>query len=101
MYMGLVMLGRQLIQTAEPIVPEPSAVEVEMAIEKLKSTNHQVLIKYRQNCLKHGVEQFAVISINLLILFGIGRNCLQSGRSRSLHLFIRRVIKRTVVIIKA
>jgi len=32
------------IHTAEPLVPEPSAFEVEMAIEK-----HQVLIIYQQN----------------------------------------------------
>jgi hypothetical protein len=37
------------IHTAEPLVPEPSAWEVELAIEKLKSLNHQVLIKYLQN----------------------------------------------------
>ena len=32
------------IHTAELVVPEPSALEVELAIE-----NHQVLIKYQQN----------------------------------------------------
>jgi hypothetical protein len=37
------------IHTAELLVPEPSALEVELAIEKLKVTNHQVLIKYLQN----------------------------------------------------
>jgi len=42
-----------------------------------------------------------VRSIYLVILFGIGRNCLRSGRSRSLYLLIRRVITETVVIIKA
>jgi hypothetical protein len=36
MYMGLVRLGRQK-QTAELLVPKPSALEVELAIEKLKS----------------------------------------------------------------
>ena len=35
------------------------------------------------------------------ILFGIRRNCLRSGRSRSLYLFIRRMIKQTAVIIGA
>ena len=35
--------------TAEPLVPEPSAFEVEFAIEKLKSHNHQVLIRSQQN----------------------------------------------------
>jgi len=33
---GLMMLGRWKY-TAEPLVPEPSAFEVELAIEKLKS----------------------------------------------------------------
>ena len=37
------------IHTAEPLVPEPSAFEVELAIEKLKTTNHQVLIKSQRN----------------------------------------------------
>jgi len=36
MCMGLRMLGRQ-IHTAEPLIPEPSASEVELAIDKLKS----------------------------------------------------------------
>jgi hypothetical protein len=34
------------IHTAEPLAPEPSNFEVEMAVEKLKKfTNHQVFIK--------------------------------------------------------
>jgi hypothetical protein len=37
------------IHTAGPLVPEPSDSEVEMAVEKLKDTNHQVLIKFQQN----------------------------------------------------
>ena len=36
MHMGLVRLDRQK-HTAEPLVPEPSVFEVELAIEKLKS----------------------------------------------------------------
>ena len=35
--------------TEEPLVPEPSAFEVELAIEKVKVTNHQVLIKSLQD----------------------------------------------------
>jgi hypothetical protein len=42
------------IHTAEPLVPEPSALEFEMAVGKLKTPNHQVLIKSQQNCLKQG-----------------------------------------------
>ena len=37
------------IHTAEPLVPQSSAFEVELAIEKLKATNHQLLIKSQQN----------------------------------------------------
>jgi len=33
------------IHTEEPLVPVPSDIEVEMAIEKLKTHNHQLLIK--------------------------------------------------------
>jgi len=37
------------IHTAEPIMPEPSSFEVELAIEKQKATNHHILIKSQQN----------------------------------------------------
>ena len=39
-------VGRAEVHTAEPIVPETSAAEFELAIDKVKS---QVLVKYRQN----------------------------------------------------
>jgi len=64
-----------------------------MSMEKIKDTNHQVLIKSQQNCLKQGVGQFTMRSISLLNLLGIRRNCLSSGTSCSLYLCIRRVIK--------
>jgi hypothetical protein len=37
------------IHTAEPLVPEPSTSKVEMATEKVKGTDHQVLIRFQQN----------------------------------------------------
>ena len=37
------------LHMAEPLVPEPSGFELELAIEKQKVTNHQVLIKCQQN----------------------------------------------------
>ena len=37
------------IHTAEPLVPEPSASEVELAIEKLKGHKSPGIIKYQQN----------------------------------------------------
>jgi hypothetical protein len=37
------------IHTAEPLVPEPSLVEVEIAIGKLKAINPRVLIRFWPN----------------------------------------------------
>jgi hypothetical protein len=42
-------VGQTEIHTAEPLAPELSSSEVEIAIEKLKVINHRVLIKFRQN----------------------------------------------------
>jgi len=75
-------------------VPEPSAMKVEMAIEKPKRD------KYLLKWLKQGLEQLSPRPTKLLILLGI-RNCLRSGMSRSVYLFIRRAIKHYVVIIYA
>ena len=44
------------------------------------------------------VGQFALRSIKSIILCGIKSNCLSSGSSQSFYLFIRMVIKQTVVI---
>ena len=46
---GVKDVGKAEIHTSEPLVPDPSASEVELAIDKLKVTNHQVLFKYQQN----------------------------------------------------
>jgi hypothetical protein len=40
---------RMEIHTAEPLVPDPSPNDVEANVVKLKSINHQVVIKFRQN----------------------------------------------------
>jgi hypothetical protein len=90
------MSRRQKYIMAQPLVPQSTAFEIERAIEKLYKKEE--LIKSQQNCLMNGVGQFASRPINLLILFGIRMDCLRSGRSRSLYLFIRRVLKQTVVI---
>jgi len=89
------------IHTVEPLVPEPSASEVELAIEKLKRHKSLRTDQIQAELKKQKVEQFALGSINLLIPFGIRRNCQRSGRSRSLYLFIGRVIKHIVIFIGA
>ena len=46
---GVKDVGQVEIPTADPLVPEPSAFEVELAIDKVKVINRQVLMKYLQN----------------------------------------------------
>ena len=76
-------VGQAEIHTAEPLVPEPSASEIELAIDKLKSHKSPGIDHIPAELMKQWVEQFAWRFINLLLLFGRRRNCLKSGRSRS------------------
>ena len=71
------------INTTEPLVREPIALEIVLAIEKLKSHKSSGIDQIPAELIKQGVAQFALRFINLSLLFGIRRNCLKSGRSRS------------------
>ena len=46
---GVKDVGQVEISIADPLVPEPSAFEIELAIDKLKNHKSPVLMKYRQN----------------------------------------------------
>ena len=46
---GIKDIRQTEIHPAEPLVPQLRAFEVDMATEKLRVTNHQVLIKSQQN----------------------------------------------------
>jgi hypothetical protein len=48
------------IHTVEPLVPEPSAVEVELAIEKLKSHKSPGIDQISAELIMQGVEQISV-----------------------------------------
>ena len=54
------------MHAGEPLVPEPSALDVELAIEKLKS-HKSPGIDHIPAELKHGVEQCTKRSINLFL----------------------------------
>ena len=82
-------------------MPEPSAFEMEMAIEKLKSDKSPDIDEIPAELIKAGGRTIHCEIHKLLNLFGIRGNCLRSRRSRSLCVFIRRMIKQTVVIIEA
>jgi len=48
------------IHTAEPLVPGPSAFEVEMVIEKLKRHKTPGIDQSPAELIKDGVEQFVI-----------------------------------------
>ena len=77
-----------------------SACEVELAIGKLKNHKSPGIDQIPAELIKARGRTIHSKSINILILFGI-RNCLRSGRNRSLYLFIRKVIKQIAVITEA
>jgi hypothetical protein len=74
--------GRQteIVHTAVPLVPEPSAYEIKLAIEKLQSHKSHI-DQIPAEVIKAGAEKFAMRFVNILFLFGIRRSCLRSGRS--------------------
>jgi hypothetical protein len=86
------------IHTTEPLIPDASHFEVETAIAKLKKYrfpgSDQIPIELSQA----GGETLVSPILNSLILFGIEKNCLISGRSLLLQQFTKRVIRLSVVI---
>jgi len=71
------------IHTVEPLVPEPSTFEVELAFGKLKNHKSPGVDQILAELIKAGGRTIFVRFINLLFIFGIRRNCLKNGRSRS------------------
>ena len=61
---GVKDVGQAEIHTAEPLVPEPSASEFELVIDKLISHKLPRIDKIRAEQFKVGVEKFAWRFIN-------------------------------------
>ena len=76
------------IHTAEPLVPEPSAFQVEMAIEKLKRHKSLGVDQIPAELIKAESRTFRSETHKLTNSNWNKDNCLSSGRSRSLYLFI-------------
>jgi hypothetical protein len=93
--------GQTEIYTEKLLVSDPSAFEVEMAIEKLKRHKSPGIDQIQAELIKAGGRTVRLRPINLLILLGISWNYLRIGRSRSLYLSIRRAIIKIVVIMEA
>ena len=73
------------IQTVEPLVPETNAFEFELAIKKVISHKSPGIDQIPAKFIKTGgrANRSEILKL-LLILYGKRRNCLRSGRSRSL-----------------
>jgi len=63
------------IHTSEPLVPEPSAAEFELAIEKLKSKKSPGIDQIPAELIKARCRTICLRFINLLLLFARSRNC--------------------------
>ena len=74
------------------MVPEGSAFEFDMAIDKLINLIPGEFIKSGSRTIRSEIH-------DLLLLVGIRRNCLRSGRNRSLYPAIRRTTNQIIVII--
>jgi hypothetical protein len=81
------------IHKAELLVPDPSPFEVEIAIANLKRHKLPGNDQIPAELIPAGGTTLWSEIINSLILFGIRKNCLISGRSPLLYQFIRRAIK--------
>ena len=78
---GVKDVGQVEIPTADPLVPELSAFEVELAIDKLKNHKSPGVDEIPAELIKAGGGTIC-LEIHKL-LSGRRRNCLKSGRSRS------------------
>ena len=89
------------IHTAGPLGPEPSAFEVELAIEKLKRHKSPGTDQIPAALIKAGGRTIHFEIHKLVIAVWNKEELLEEWKSRSLYQFIRRVIKQIVVIIEA
>jgi hypothetical protein len=68
------------IHVTDALVPEPSASEFEMVIEKLKRHKLPCTDLIQAEMIKEGARTIH-FEIHKIILFGKRRNCLKNGRS--------------------
>jgi hypothetical protein len=88
------------IHTAEPLLPELNSFKVEIATEKLKRYKLPGTEQMLAELIQAGGNTLCSEIHKLLLLFGIKEKCHSSGRTLSLCLFIKRVIKLILVIIE-
>jgi hypothetical protein len=88
------------VHMAEPLVPGPSRLEVEIVIAKLKKYKSPGSDQILAELIQAGCEILLSAITKWLIMFGIRNNCLISGRSLLLlYQFMKRAIQLTAIII--
>jgi len=76
------------VHIAELLLPEHSSFEVEIANGKLKVYKSSNIDQIPAELLQAEVIRYVLRSTNLLIVFGMGKNCHSSGRNLLLYLYI-------------
>ena len=71
------------IHTTEPLVPEPSAAEVELAIDKIKSRKSPGIGQIPAELIKAGGRTICLEIHKLITSIWKKKNCLKSGRNQS------------------
>jgi hypothetical protein len=87
------------VHIAQPLVPGPSRLEFQIAIAKLKKYKSPGSDQIPAKLIQAGDKCYCLRFTNSLILFGMRKNCLISGRSLLLYQFTKRVTKLPVIII--
>jgi len=80
---GVKDVGRAEVHTAQLLVPEPSAAEVELAINKLKSHKLPGIDQIPAELIKAGGRTICLEIHKLITSIWRRRNCLKSGRNQS------------------
>jgi hypothetical protein len=88
------------VHTAEPLMPAPSLVKVEIAIGKLKSCKSPCIDQIPAKLIKAGGDHYVLRYTNLFVVYGIRRKCHSSGRNLLSYQFVKRVIRLIVIIIE-
>jgi hypothetical protein len=96
---GLTMPGRRIHIRLSQHCQNPASTKRKLLLESLKVINPQTLTIFRPNWSKQGVKHYVLRYTNLLVLYGIRRNCHSSGRDPLPYQFIKRVIRLTATTI--
>jgi hypothetical protein len=78
------------MHVTEPLVPEHNSFEVEIAIGKLKRYKLADVDEILTELIKAGGSHYVLRSTNILVQFGIRKNCPSSGNVL-LYLYVKKV----------